>query len=385
MSFDSNRSENELKPLTDDKRSIVQMDLRLNRAFGAEDISRADIEGVRTLLKGSSFVDSSSLYFRKRQSVEHFLNLLCYDIEDPWDKEILLKVLNESVRYLSTQHGFEVPEELFDLQDPVLPFLWASQPGPLFQASLMLLKVAHVLFHVRSRNLRHNLPVSDSELYSLASERLRAFRTMLRGSGIDVVAIDSSQKAVDSTILKLLSKRENHAARIYDRIRFRIIIRDRLEMLPTLLMMTRHLFPSNYVVPTESRNDLVSYEQMLQNLNQMSPGVPVIEDAIERERESSLGAVRNEFSHPDFEMINFVVDVPLRVDRFAERTHPSVFEEHGRVVFSLMEFQVFDLKTFMRNEQGPGSHAHYKARQRHAVLERLVGIDSVNAWRSPKG
>jgi uncharacterized protein (TIGR04552 family) len=80
-----------------------------------------------------------------------------------------------------------------------------------------------------------------------------------------------------------------------------------------------------------------------------------------------------------------VVDVPLRIDRFAERTTQEVLEDHGRVVFSLMEFQVFDLDTFMRNEQGPGSHAHYKARQRHAVLERLVGPDSVNSWRSPKG
>ena len=46
-------------------------------------------------------------------------------------------------------------------------------------------------------------------------------------------------------------------------------------------------------------------------------------------------------------------------------------EELGRVVFTLVEFQVVDAATAVKNEQGDASHERYKKRQLKRVLRRL--------------
>jgi uncharacterized protein (TIGR04552 family) len=46
-------------------------------------------------------------------------------------------------------------------------------------------------------------------------------------------------------------------------------------------------------------------------------------------------------------------------------------DELGRIVFSLVEFQVLDALTARRNEEGDASHERYKKRQLKRVLRRL--------------
>jgi uncharacterized protein (TIGR04552 family) len=46
-------------------------------------------------------------------------------------------------------------------------------------------------------------------------------------------------------------------------------------------------------------------------------------------------------------------------------------DELGRIVFSLVEFQVVDAETARRNQAGDASHERYKKRQLKRVLRRL--------------
>ncbi|MBR57384.1 MAG: TIGR04552 family protein [Myxococcales bacterium] len=369
---------------TADRRPSVDLDLSLSKAFRDETIDIADLEAVRMVLRGRSLIDVDRLHFRSKEAVRRHLMLLCYDVTDPQDLYIVDSVMREAISHLEVQHGYSVPEPIANFSDPTDLFLWASEPdSPYFQPALMVLKVSHVIFHIRARSLRHQLPVSDNELFNLARERVLAFGQVLRSSGVDLTNIEAGEKPRRSQILKLLAKRETLAAQLHDRIRFRIIIKNASDMLPTLLLMTQKLFPPNYVVPDGSRNDLVSFKEMLETMNQQHPGLESIRDALLRERNRTKSSFHNEFSHPDFRMINFVVDLPLRIDRYATRASSAALNKFGRVVFTMAEFQVFDLDTFVSNEQGPGSHAHYKARQRRAVLRRLVGNDAVEAWCRP--
>ena len=248
----------------------------------------------------------------------------------------------------------------------------------------MLVKVAHVINHVDARELRHRLAISDNDLFSLANERVMQFGDLLRDAGVGVVILHASEKPKQSTILKLLAKRQTIAAQVHDRIRFRVIVNRRGDVLPTLLLMTRHLFPFNYILPNESRNDLLSFAELLEAMDHLHPGLDTVKEAINREKSRPKILYRNEFSHPDFLMINFVVDLPMRSDRFMDRGSQEVFETHGKTVFMLVEFQIYDLATFQRNERGPSSHAHYKARQRRAILKRLAGEQAVAGWRLPE-
>ena len=82
---------------------------------------------------------------------------------------------------------------------------------------------------------------------------------------------------------------------------------------------------------------------------------------------------QNEFSGPGYRVINFVADLPVRMDKFLCRAADDpLFLEHGCVVFVLTEFQIIDTRTAVGNEQGENSHELYKARQLDRVKQRLL-------------
>ncbi|MGZ3440930.1 MAG: hypothetical protein ACXVDD_15505, partial [Polyangia bacterium] len=68
--------------------------------------------------------------------------------------------------------------------------------------------------------------------------------------------------------------------------------------------------------------------------------------------------------------INFVADLPVRIDQFLCRV-PGAENELGAVIFVLTEFQVMDAETAKANEAGENSHGKYKARQHDRVKFRL--------------
>ena len=78
----------------------------------------------------------------------------------------------------------------------------------------------------------------------------------------------------------------------------------------------------------------------------------------------------NEFSGPEYRIINFVADLPLRLERLLPRG--ELPPELSHVVFVLTEFQVCDKVTAQRNESGASSHEAYKARQHERVRMRLL-------------
>ena len=84
----------------------------------------------------------------------------------------------------------------------------------------------------------------------------------------------------------------------------------------------------------------------------------------------------NEFSGPGYRIINFIADLPLRLDP-ARHAHDPAFAEFGCIAFALTEFQVVDEAAAHANEQGENSHEAYKERKRQTVRHRLLtGIEA---------
>ena len=69
-------------------------------------------------------------------------------------------------------------------------------------------------------------------------------------------------------------------------------------------------------------------------------------------------------------MINFVVDLPVRVTD--EHLYSFLDERLGNTVFLLVEFQLVDQKTHIQNNTGDNRHTLYKERQLKKVLHRLT-------------
>ena len=81
----------------------------------------------------------------------------------------------------------------------------------------------------------------------------------------------------------------------------------------------------------------------------------------------------NECSGPSYRVINFVADLPVRMEKFLCRNPGDpLFTESGSVVFVLTEFQIVDVRTATSNEAGENSHERYKQRQMNRVRARLM-------------
>src|SRR5690606_20145636 len=140
--------------------------------------------------------------------------------------------------------------------------------------------------------------------------------------------------------------------RVFDRLRFRLIVRDADDLVPTLRIMLHRCIPFNYVVPDQTVNSLIDLESLT------VLGRPSFDTAAAPQP----GSQTNEFSAKGFHVLNFVADLPVRVDSLLPAGLPEG-ERRGRVVFVLAEFQVMDKRTAEANEQGEQSHAEYKRRQ----------------------
>ena len=171
-------------------------------------------------------------------------------------------------------------------------------------------------------------------------------------------------------ISKLLSKRESIAATIFDKLRFRIVVRERSELMPALAHLTRTLFPVNYVIPGESRNNLVQlgteirgephYRALAASLQRLTGGA-----------QESL-VPDNPFSGLGYRVVNWIVDFPVRIDDVIERMDLQHTWMLGRLVYVMVEFQLVDEATAEQNEIGDNDHRHYKARQEKVVEGRLL-------------
>jgi uncharacterized protein (TIGR04552 family) len=152
-------------------------------------------------------------------------------------------------------------------------------------------------------------------------------------------------------------------------VRYRIVTERQDQIAPVVWHLCQHLFPFSYAVPGQTQNSLVRFTDLLAahpEGPELAAGMQLPPDVERRDP----AAPRNEFSGKNFKMLNFVVDLPVRIDDLLPSLDPMA-DELGRIVFSLVEFQVVDAETARRNEEGDGSHERYKRRQLKRVLRRL--------------
>jgi uncharacterized protein (TIGR04552 family) len=130
--------------------------------------------------------------------------------------------------------------------------------------------------------------------------------------------------------------------------------------------MLHRCIPFNYIVPRQTVNTLLDPSELDRHAARLmgSPNGAADDDFTEI-------SSPNEFSSREFKMLNFIADLPVRVDELLWGD-PELGTERGRVVFVLAEFQVMDDETSRSNQAGASSHAAYKARQHQRVKERLL-------------
>jgi uncharacterized protein (TIGR04552 family) len=344
-------------------------DLPLRRV---EDMGLKELERIRLILRGGSVIEWRRLHFKTWDEVDRFLRLSQIDPTQPADEAWVRTVLADAVEYLRKTYDYKVadpvanPNMIHDL------FLYASgQIDKKYRKiACIVLKVMHVIQHIEARDLLFKTAVSEAGLATMVTERVVAVIDEAKAKGLSIVEFSDSIKTRESVITKLIAKKESTAAAVYDRTRFRIIVSEREDVLPTLYFLTQRLIPFNFLVPSQSENSLIRFKDLLQtypNFKRYSRQLHLDIDYEEREE----GRPGNRFSGSTYRILNFVADVPIRLDAFLPPVEYDDRTRRGRITLATCEFQIADVKQAAENERGENSHDRYKQRQRDVVLKRL--------------
>jgi uncharacterized protein (TIGR04552 family) len=334
-----------------------------------------ELERLRLILRGSSVIDWRRLHFGTRAQVDHFLKLCELDMSRPHDDEWARTLLADAVDYLRRTFRYRVPRELARPKEIHDLFLLASEKngkGRARRIACILLKVMHVLQHIEARDLLFRLPVSEEDIAELLTTKVVGVAAQMQDRGLPVAEFSDSVKTRESLITKLIAKEDTVAAQVYDRIRFRIITHRYEDLLPVLYDLTKHLFPFNFVVPGQSENSLLPFREVVRSHPNFQRYAEALQLDVGYEEREEEPLTTNQFSGETYRALNFVVDVPLRMDDFLPAPESDHRARKGRIVFGQCEFQIIDAETARNNEQGENSHERYKRRQRVQVLRRLA-------------
>lgn len=345
-----------------------------------DELQLRHVEALRLILLGSSVIDWDRLAFESRDQVDEFLRLCLFDPDSESDQRWMRAIIHDAVAYLRETFRYRVadavanPEEVHDL------FLYASgAKEPRYRKiACIVLKVAHVIHHIEGRDLYHRLPLAEESFGVMAEERVMEACRQMMDAGFPILETSSSAKSRTSLITKLLQKKETLAAQIYDRTRFRIVTRTQGDILPVLNCLTQRLFPFNLVVPGQSQNSLIDFRAVCESTPAWQGFLPELQFGLDFEpgekplkgKRRRAAAGRNEFSGSTYRVLNFVVDLPLRIDE--KLVTPEVAAAtRARTVFVLVEIQIIDAETARQNDEGENNHDRYKHRQKLRVLRRL--------------
>ena len=333
------------------------------RPPASDELTLADVEAIRLLLRGESVIDWHRLNFLDHAEVDRFLRLNEFDPESDDEMGRLEDIRSDTVDYLSRAFAMVIPDEVAaDLPARDL-FLVASSHGPHQKWACVVLKVMHIIHHINGRQALLKMSVSDEIIFREIELKVMQVVEQLRAAGAPLAEWEWSRKPLDSQITKLLAKRSTLAANIYDKLRFRLIVPTAEDLVPMLATLTRQLIPFNYVVPGESVNQLIDLAALTRAQEARAVG------ADSGKVRAPTAVPYNEFSGPEYRIVNFVADLPLRIERLLPRA--EIPADIGHVVFVLTEFQIADKATALRNESGASSHEAYKARQHERVRVRL--------------
>ena len=339
----------------------------------------ADLEAVRLVLRGGSVIDWHRLNFASESEADEFIRAQEIDLSVPDDADRMEAIKHEAIAYLRRNFDFPVPRPVLELDLRGLLML-ASGKGHRQLCACAILKAMHIIHHLEARELLFMLPVSSQQMFALVEEKVYRVVGSMMANGFPILEFTGGRKNKDSLYTKLLSKQETTAASIYDKLRFRIVTRDKDDIFSTLNYMLRHIFPFNYVIPGQSTNTMFhfrSYCERDAHLGSMFGDLQLSPDI-----EDELNRMDNRFSAKNFSIVHFVVDMPVRLPDSIRDQAKDAVRSLGPVIFVQTEFQLIDRGTEQANELGEASHQAYKERQKTAVRNRLkVGDESLREKR----
>lgn len=255
----------------------------------SESIREFPYELFNVLLSNRSFVDIKRLDVETYEDAHDYLKNYGYDMDDPQQRELVYSILNESKRfiesYLLEDPTGAGPALKFPLniqcEDDARNFLvMASNVERTITQrwACAVLRVAHTITHVENDLAKNFFQGIKKQIFSRFMEHLRVNGEgeYLLGRGNRPLKLKlfemKSEKTRESLIMKLLHKKENVTADVFDRVGVRIVTEDKIDAILALKYFSEnHVVSFANVKPSRTRNNLINIKQFLHGIENFQP------------------------------------------------------------------------------------------------------------------
>lgn len=333
------------------------------------------------VMAGRSAIDLDHLAVNDPEQAYAFIQGYGFEPTDPEDARELAEVLRQSRLFMQEYllpYGelTTVPEGLESSWEALL--LQASQPAhPMSRWSCSFLRVAHAVCHGRYIEEQAFLGAARDLVFSRFKAHIRQTATGLYlGDAyleIPLLRLDfKPEKPWQSIVLKLLQKPDSVAQEIYDHIGVRLVTPDlAYALLAVKYLRSRHVFSFPHVKPSRSVNTLVDVAAFREGFDALRAAFKAGE-IDETEFHSRVHALHctpkrqrkrvNPHSSDNYRAIQFTCRVMVKIQL-----------QDGRVQRSFLPFevQIMDAAAYNDAQQGAGSYASYKERQRLTACQRI--------------
>ncbi|MCC7442821.1 MAG: TIGR04552 family protein [Bdellovibrionales bacterium] len=386
------------------------------------------------IMGGRSLIDSNTgltgFPMENIDDADRFTRSYGMDWADPIERAELLGNFHEALSFIRKNFlkpeapeglSLEVPRKIVELQDMRELLLLAANKHPmqrdaqspaLMHWACALLKVIHTIAHIDKDLRQAYLPEVQKQILD------RFYKVVHRdghdelylGSGpddpmrIDLVAFETkSRKSRESVLLKLLHKKENVAENIFDQVGIRFVTRSLVDCVRLVKYLKDEmiLMPAT-VMPSRSRNTLVSIEEMRARLGEIAPKLeagtvdePSLLDALRALPSANPDGV-NPHSSEYYRAIQFTgrqliklknpMYDPLRELKSLAKSQPLPEQVQAHIdaidlqylrresrFFYPYEVQIMDSAAAEQNEKGLSAHSEYKKSQTQTAMRRVMG------------
>lgn len=344
-----------------------------------------------------SFIDINRLNVHDEQTAISYMRNYGYDIINPLMKEKVAAILTEAKSFIQTYlledpEGKEprlvIPPDIMYNDNIIDLLIKASEKEESLSQSwaCAILRVAHTITHVENDLSKLFMPGVKRQIFSRFMEHLREKNgEYTLGNDENKIKLKmfeiKSEKTRESLILKLLHKKENVAADIFDRIGVRIVTYSKLDVILVLKYFSRnHVISFANIKPSRTRNNLINVPRFLEAIEELKAHdlTKWMEEDVSEFLERYLQLPPEEKEKETQKIIaenNLYSSTQYSSVQFTSRQLITIFDPFDRKktyqFFFPFEIQILDEESFEETRMGRASHEEYKKGQLSAARKRV--------------
>ncbi|HOB71899.1 MAG TPA: TIGR04552 family protein [bacterium] len=360
-----------------------------------------------------SFIDINRLNVHDEQTALSYMKNYGYDITDPLMKQKVVMILQESKNFiqnylLEDPEGHDPalivpPEVLFNDNILDLLIMASEKEKTLLQIwACAVLRVAHTITHVENDLAKSFMPGIKKQIFSRFMDHLKMSRTgeYYLGEGDQKIQLKmfemKNEKSRESLILKLLHKKENVTADVFDRIGVRVVTYTKLDVILVLKYFSvNHVVSFANIKPSRTRNNLINVERFLQGIEELNA-----HDLSSWKEEDVSEFLERHLQLPPEEK-EIETDRIIKENNLYSSTLYSSLQLTGRQLITIKDFfkpeinyrfffpfeiQILDEESFNESREGRASHEEYKKNQicaaRKRVLNNVIKYQRQHLWKN---